>query len=85
MITETDKKVIEYITKYYSDTGFYPDYDEIAKAMWWSSKSTVFLHMNRLEKEGIIIRKTKCSSQYRLANMDFRIKAEAKLKEMESE
>lgn len=74
MITIVDKKVIGYITKYYSDTGFYPDYEEIAEGMGWTSKSTVALHMKKLEEEGIIIRKEYCSAQYRLANIDFRLR-----------
>lgn len=73
MITETDKKVIDFITKYYSDTGFYPNYQEIAEGMEWYSKATVFAHMKKIENEGIIIRKTHGSAQYRLTDMKFRI------------
>lgn len=69
-MTEVDKKLIDYISKFYFDTGFYPNYEEIAEGMGWNSKSTVAIHVQRLEKEGIIIRKEYCSSQYKLKDIN---------------
>lgn len=71
---EQRKKKNDYITKYYHDTGFYPDYNEIGEAMGWGSQSTAFTHMKKLENEGIIIRKTEKSAQYRLTNIDYRLR-----------
>lgn len=70
MATEVDQKLIDYISKFYFDTGFYPNYEEILEGMKWNSKSTVALHMQRLEREGVIVRKEYGSSQYKLNNID---------------
>ncbi len=70
MATEVDQKLIDYISKFYFDAGFYPNYEEILEGMKWNSKSTVALHMQRPEREGVIVRKEYGSSQYKLNNID---------------
>ncbi len=71
------ESIINFIVDYYKKTQFYPSYDEIAKGVN-RTKSTIHVHMNKLEKEGVIVRKYDCSSQYRLINMDFICKQEIK-------
>lgn len=68
-LTEVDTSYILFIVEYYRKTWFYPSYDEIAEGMS-HAKATVFLHMQKLEKEGILIRKAPASPMYRIANMD---------------
>ena len=63
------ESIINFIVDYYKKTQ-YPSYDEIAEGVN-RTKSTIHVHMNKLEKEGVIIRKYDYSSQYRLINMDF--------------
>ena len=62
-------------------------YDVIDNKSYWlneiaegfnRTKSIIYAHMNKLEKESIIIRKYNYSSQYRLINMDFICKQEIK-------
>ena len=50
----------------------------IANIRLTRTKSIIYAHMNKLEKESIIIRKYNYSSQYRLINMDFICKQEIK-------
>ena len=76
-MTSIKESIINFIVDYYKKTQFYPSYDEIAKGVN-RTKSTIHVHMNKLEKEGVIIRKYDCSSQYRLINMDFICKQEIK-------
>lgn len=67
---EVDERIIKFIVDYYKKNQFYPNYDEIAEGVN-KSKAGVFTCVKRLEDEGIVIRKSECSSQYRLVNMDF--------------
>ena len=60
MITKVEEKIIRYITRYYRKNHFYPNYDEIAAGVN-RTKSTIHIHMKKLENEGIIVRKTDCS------------------------
>ncbi len=69
-MTEIDKKIVAFIVDYYKEHQFYPTYSEIAEGIQ-RAKSTVHIYIKNLEEEGIIIRKTNCSSRYRLLNMDF--------------
>lgn len=62
--------IVNFIIDYYRENHFYPNYDEIATGIG-RAKSTVFMHMKKLEGEGVIIRKDDYSSQYRLINMGF--------------
>jgi SOS-response transcriptional repressor LexA len=70
MITDTDKKILDFIIEYYSKTLFYPSFDEVMEGCSIKSKSTVHRHMSKLEREGIIIRKSEKSTQYRVRNME---------------
>ncbi len=70
MITKIEEEIIKYISEYYQKTLFYPSYDEIAKGVY-RAKSIIHTHMKKLEREGIIIRKSDFSPQYRLINVDF--------------
>lgn len=69
-MTSIKENIINFIVDYYKKTQFYPSYDEIAQGVN-RTKSTIHVHMNKLEEEGIVIRKCNCSSQYRLINMNF--------------
>lgn len=66
--------IVKYIVDYYKENQFYPNYDEIAESVG-RSKATIHSHMKKLEREGVIVRKTDFSSQYRLLNMDFIVKS----------
>ncbi len=70
MITKIEEEIIKYISEYYRNTLFYPSYDEIAEGVH-RAKATIHTHMKKLENEGIIIRKSEFSFQYRLINADF--------------
>lgn len=72
-MTKIQENIVKFIIAYYGKNQFYPSYDEIAEGIC-RNKSTVFTHMMKLEKEGIIIRKAERSPQYRLINMDFMLK-----------
>lgn len=72
-LTEVDTLYMLFIVEYYRKTCFYPSYDEIAEGMS-HAKATVFLHMQKLEKEGVLIRKAPASPMYRIANMDLLLK-----------
>ena len=72
-MTQTGKAIISFISDYYRENQFYPNYNEIAEGIN-RTKSTVHTHMRKLEDEGIIIRKADSSSQYRLINMGFILK-----------
>ena len=65
-----EETIIGFIIAYYKENQFYPSYDEIADGVG-RAKATVHVHMKKLEDEGIIVRKSDRSSQYRLINMDF--------------
>ncbi len=67
---EVDERIIRFIVDYYKKNQFYPNYDEIAEGVN-RSKAGIYTCVKRLENEGIVIRKSECSSQYRLVNMDF--------------
>ncbi len=69
-MTKIKESIIKFIVDYYKKTKFYPSYDEIAEGVN-RTNSTIHAHMNKLEKEGVIVRKYDYSSQYRLINMDF--------------
>ena len=69
-MTEIDKKIDAFIIDYYKEHQFYPIYSEIAEGIH-RAKSTVHIYIKKLEDEGVIVRKSDCSSQYRLLNMDF--------------
>lgn len=69
-MTKVEENVIRFIIDYYGENQFYPSYDEIADGVG-KAKATVHVHMKKLEDEGIIVRKSDRSSQYRLINMDF--------------
>ena len=62
--------IIRFIIDYYRENLFYPNYDEISRGVS-RTKSTIHTHMERLEMEGVIIRKADSSPQYRLINMGF--------------
>lgn len=64
-----EEKIIKFIVNYYYNTSFYPCYEEIAGEMK-CAKSTVYEYMHGLEMNGLIIRKAKKSSQYRV---DFKV------------
>lgn len=70
---KTEKTIIRFIIDYYKENHFYPSYDEIAEGID-RVKSTIHKHMKSLEEEGIIIRKSDFSPQYRLLNMNFIMK-----------
>lgn len=72
-MTEVQENIVKFIITYYEKSQFYPSYDEIAEGIC-RNKSTVYAHMMKLEKEGIILRKAERSPQYRLINMDFILK-----------
>lgn len=72
-MTEIDEMVIGFIIGYYKKNQFYPSYDEIAEGIN-RVKATIYTHMARLEKEGVIIRKHHRSPRYRLINMGFILK-----------
>lgn len=72
-MTKVDEIIIKFIIEYYKNHQFYPNYDEIAKGVS-RAKATVHTHMRRLENEGVIIRKSAFSSQYRLINIRFIMK-----------
>ncbi len=78
MLTRKDEEVLKYITNYYKYTKFYPNYGEIGKGVKLSSKSSVHVHMNKLEDEGIIIRKADYSAQYRIKDIDKLINDQSK-------
>ncbi len=65
-----EDNIARFIIDYYRKNQFYPSYDEIADGVG-RAKATVHVHMKKLEDEGIIVRKSDRSSQYRLINMDF--------------
>lgn len=67
---EMKEIMIKFIVNYFKENQFYPSYDEIAKGVG-RVKSTIHEHMKKLEEEGVIVRKTDYSSQYRLINMGF--------------
>lgn len=69
-MTKVEENVIRFIIDYCRENQFYPSYDEIADGIG-RAKATVHVHMKKLEDEGIIVRKSDRSSQYRLINMDF--------------
>ena len=69
-MTKIEENVIRFIIDYYRENQFYPSYDEIADGIG-RAKATVHVHMKKLEDEGIIVRKSGRSSQYRLINADF--------------
>lgn len=69
-MTEIDKKIVAFIIDYYKEHQFYPIYSEIAEGIH-RAKSTVHIYIKKLEDEGVIVRKSDCSSQYRLLNMEF--------------
>lgn len=69
-MTKIGENVIRFIIEYYKENQFYPSYDEIADGIG-KAKVTVHVHMKKLEDEGIIVRKSDRSSQYRLIDMDF--------------
>lgn len=68
-MNKIDEKIVKFIVEYYKETQFYPNYDEIGKHIG-RVKSSVHAHMKKMENEGIIVRKSDCSSQYRFINMD---------------
>lgn len=69
-MTKIEDRIIQFIMNYYRKNQFYPNYDEIALGVS-RTKATIHTHMKKYEKEGIIVRKSDCSSQYRLLNMEF--------------
>lgn len=69
-MTKIEDTIIKFIIDYYRKNQFYPSYDEIADGIS-KAKATICVHMKELEDEGIIVRKSDRSSQYRLINMDF--------------
>ncbi len=78
MITQMEEKIIKYIAEYYRKILFYPSYDEIAEGVH-RAKATIHIHIKKLENEGIIIRKSEFSPQYRLINAEF-IRRESAIK-----
>lgn len=75
-MSEMQEIIVKFIAAYYKKYRFYPSYEEIAEGIG-RNKSTVYTHMMKLEKEGIILRKAERSPQYRLINMEFILKNEA--------
>lgn len=69
-MAKIEETIIRFIIEYYKGNQFYPSYDEIADGIG-KAKATVHVHMKKIEDEGIIVRKSDRSSQYRLINMDF--------------
>lgn len=69
-MTKIEDTIIRFIIDYYRKNQFYPNYDEIADGIG-KAKATVHAYMKELEDDGIIVRKSDRSSQYRLINMDF--------------
>lgn len=72
-LTKVDSRYIKFIVDYYRENYFYPSYDEIATGMDYP-KSTVFNHMQKLENEGVLVRKAPNSPAYRLLNMELMLK-----------
>jgi SOS-response transcriptional repressor LexA len=72
-ITQKQQEMIEFIVEYYRMTLFYPSYEEIREKIGLKSKSSVQEHMDKLEAQGVVMRK-KGSKQWRLANMNLLLK-----------
>lgn len=54
IITEKQKKVLDYIKKYSAEHGYPPAIREICKGLNLNSPATVFVHMKNLEQLGYI-------------------------------
>jgi len=73
-LTNVDSSYIKFIVQYYKENRFYPSYDEIKDGLGVKSKRTVFSHMQKLEDNGVIVRKAPCSPIYRILNMEMMLK-----------
>lgn len=67
------EQILKYIVDYYKKHTFYPGYEEIKEGIH-VSKSTVYVYMQELEKEGVIVRKAKSSPMYRVINIEILVK-----------
>jgi len=55
-ISDKQKKILDFIANYISDSGYPPTVREIASAIGLSSSATVHAHLSKLEKAGYIKR-----------------------------
>lgn len=62
MPTQRQKEVLEFIKKHKDLYGYSPTYEEIAKGVGLSSKSSVWEHLDRLEEQGFIRKRDKARS-----------------------
>lgn len=55
MMRENERQeLLEYLYKYINEYGYPPNYDEIAQAMDYKSKQTVFSRLQKMKDEGYI-------------------------------
>lgn len=55
MMRENEKQeLLEYLYHYINEYGYPPNYDEIAQAMDYRSKQTVFSRLQKMKEEGYI-------------------------------
>ena len=71
MIAKRDKEIYEWIKDYMLKNGYCPSVEEICDGVGIKSKSSVQMHIVKLEDTGAIIRKCAGSSVYRLAGMRY--------------
>lgn len=50
--TEIDRRILEYVSRYYDGNGYAPSFREIAAELGFHSPSTAYSHVKRMEAEG---------------------------------
>lgn len=61
MVTPASKRVLDFMREYIRDNGYSPTYDEIRIGLGLNSVSTVSKHLDSLEAQGLVARRTKYS------------------------
>ncbi len=55
-LTKRQREILDYLTRYISDHGYAPSFEEIADTMGYGSLATVHEHLTNLERKGVIRR-----------------------------
>ncbi|MCD8534595.1 MAG: transcriptional repressor LexA [Verrucomicrobia bacterium] len=70
-ITESQKKVLRYISQFLKENGYAPTAQEIASEFRWGSKTAALDHLRALEKKNILCRKNGKARSIQILSTDW--------------
>lgn len=70
-ITESQKKVLRYISQFLRENGYAPTAQEIASEFRWGSKTAALDHLRALEKKNILCRKNGKARSIQILSTDW--------------